>query len=141
MDRSGGTVTAGGTPRKIRRQKRFRAAMILAMTLLAITVAAAIWLAFTADAPTEVTTDPATGALVISGPEQDFVGRVDGRVRGQEVSVLGLPAYHTLAGDAEALALVCALRADPTAQWSPGSETLRAHLNSPEMTRYCTDGP
>ena len=115
--------------------------MILAMTLLAITVVAAIWLAFTADAPTELATDPATGALVISGPEQDFVGRVDGRVRGQDVTVIGLPAYHVLADNAEALALVCSLREDPTAQWSEGSETLRAHLNSPEMTRYCTNGP
>ena len=46
-------MTAIGEPLKMRRQKRFRAAMILAMTLLAITVVAAIWLAFTADAPTE----------------------------------------------------------------------------------------
>ena len=115
--------------------------MILAMCLLAVTVVAAIWLAFTADAPTEVETDPATGALVVSGPEQEFVGRVDGRIRGQEVSVLGLPAYHALAENAEALALVCALRVDPEAQWSEGSDTLRAHLNSPEMMRYCRDGP
>ena len=115
--------------------------MILAMTLLAITMVVAIFLAFTADAPTAVGTDPSTGALVVSGPEQEFVGRVDGRVRGQDVTVLGLPAYHVLADNAEALALVCALRTDPAAQWSEGSETLRAHLNSPEMTRYCRDGP
>ncbi|QNE05061.1 hypothetical protein [Croceicoccus marinus] len=134
-------MTAIGEPLKMRRQKRFRAAMILAMTLLAITVVAAIWLAFTADAPTEIATDPETGALIVSGPEQDFVGRVDGRIRGQDVSVLGLPAYHALAENAEALARVCALRDDPAARWSEGSETLRAHLNSPEMIRYCRDGP
>tara|TARA_B100000378_G_scaffold94155_1_gene74370 strand:+ start:52963 stop:53367 length:405 start_codon:yes stop_codon:yes gene_type:complete len=134
-------VTAIGEPLKSRRQSRFKGAMILAMGLLAITMVVAIWLAFTADAPTEITTNPATGALVVSGPEQDFVGRVDGRIDGQDISVLGLPAYHELADNAEALAMVCALRADPTAQWSEGSETLRAHLNSPEMTRYCTNGP
>lgn len=134
-------MTTIGEPLKKQRQSRFRAAMILAMCLLAITVTAAIWLAFTADAPTEIETNPATGALTVSGPEQEFVGRVDGRVDGQEVSVLGLPAYHELAGNAEALALVCALRVDPTAQWSEGSETLRAHLNAAEMTEYCANGP
>ena len=134
-------MTSIGEPLRKRRQKRFRAAMILAMTLLAVTVVAAVWLAFSADAPTEVEIDPATGALVVSGPEQEFVGRVDGRIRGQNVSVVGLPAYHALAEDAEALALVCALRDDPAARWSEGSEKLRAHLGSPEMMRYCRDEP
>ena len=134
-------MTTIGEPLKRRRQSRFKAAMILALFLLALTISVAIWLAFTADASTQVETNPATGAIVVSGPEQEFVGRVDGRANGREISVLGLPAYHALAENAEALSVVCALRTDPTAQWSNDSEMLRAHLNSPEMARYCANGP
>lgn len=134
-------MTTIGEPLKRRRKGRFKAAMILAMGLLAVTLLTALWLAFTADAPTTVDTDPATGALVVTGPEQEFVGRVDGRIEGQAVSVLGLPAYDAIADNVQALASVCGLRHDPTAQWSEGSETLRAHLNAPELDRLCAVGP
>ncbi|WP_230292656.1 hypothetical protein [Croceicoccus sp. Ery5] len=134
-------MTSIGEPLRKQRQGRFKGAMILAMALLAITVLAAIWLAIAADAPTIVETDPETGTLVISGPEQEFVGRVDGRYQGRNVSVIGLPAYGELIENAEALAAICALRTDPTAQWSENSESLRAHLNGPELDRYCVTGP
>lgn len=133
------TPTPIGGALKAGRANRFKWAMLTAIVLLGATVLVGLWLAFTAHAPTTIETDAASGDLLVKGPESDFVGTVDGRFEGHGIRIEGLPAYRDIARRGDALRAVCALRADPTAQWSDNSDTLRAHLTAPELDRICSE--
>ncbi len=133
------TPTPIGAALKAARARRFKWAMLTAIVLLGTTVLIGLWLALSAHAPTTIETDAASGDLLVRGPESEFVGSVAGRVDGHGVRIEGLPPYRDIAGRGDALRAVCALRSDPTAQWSENSDTLRAHLSAEEFDRLCSE--